>query len=1019
MTDTDFDFDFDVDGGKPSSGARDRDSSGNGSRERDPFDALGDLNDLGKDEFAEEDREDEGGGGVLGLGRRFRPRADRERAPGTERSGSGNGDSANGAPPLAYRDGEEDPLPPRATPKPSRTPKPAREPRPEREHRTPAPADDDWLSLADDKLADDDLDSIAAPDDGPAGPRTPREGRNLARAARRRATGKSTSFDAVPARERRRGRRRLAAAPEQDFESVLESQPQKSGIAKRGSAVVYGLRGLLDHGRERVRGAGDRISHLREHVPGRTAKTAPGGNGAAPPRLPKRIGSRRPRRPKPGQVKKLRLAVIIVGLGILALISTLFGMVVSVAGDIPQLENKEQYAKAKNSEVFDSEGRRFGTLLSNSQRILVESEDISPYIKSAVVAIEDQRFYEHRGVDYLGILRAAREAFIPGGSTQGASTITQQFVKNALEAQSSRTYFQKLREASYAYHLERQWDKDKILTQYLNTIYFGEGAYGIEAAARTYFGFRYPGCGEGGADPCAAQVAPEEAAMLAGIISSPSAYSPRANPNDAGERRNLVLQKMNEQNVLSDEEYELAARQALPASSEIQKPEVDSLAPYFSEWLRQQLVDKYGPGRAFGGGLDVRTTLDLDMQEAAQSAAYNTLAGIEPTASVVVIDNETGGVKAMVGGNDFEKEPFNLATNGHRQPGSSFKPFTLITAFQNGFGPTSTFPSAPQTFTVPNSGGKEFFEVKNYDDIYYGASDLATATVHSDNSIFAQLGFGSNGLGRKGPQKVGETAERMGIAGSSFDTNPAMILGGIDPGVTPLEMAYAFSTIARDGMRVGGELDSSVGPNNSLGDLSPTGITEVALPDGEVLDGGKDYNQKEMRAIPESVASSVRSILRSNVVGGTGELAQTGSDDAWGKTGTTDNNGDAWFCGGTEHFTACVWVGHAQTNTPMETEYAGGPVDGGTFPAIIWSQVMQAVESIYEEHEDSKDDGDGDDGDSDGSSSYVAPSGGGGYDSGGGGGGGGGGGANTAPAPAPAPAAPAPSGGGGTGGTGL
>ena len=185
----------------------------------------------------------------------------------------------------------------------------------------------------------------------------------------------------------------------------------------------------------------------------------------------------------------------------------------------------------------------------------------------------------------------------------------------------------------------------------------------------------------------------------------------------------------------------------------------------------------------------------------------------------------------------------------------------------------------------------------------------------------------------------------MGIDGTSFDTNPAMILGGIDPGVTPLEMAYAFSTIARDGMRVGGELDSSVGPNNSLEDLSPTGITEVALPDGEVLDGGKDYNQKEMRAIPESVASSVRSILRSNVVGGTGELAQTGSDDAWGKTGTTENNGDAWFCGGTEHFTACVWVGHAQTNTPMETEYAGGPVDGGTFPAIIWSQVMQAVEA--------------------------------------------------------------------------
>ncbi len=249
--------------------------------------------------------------------------------------------------------------------------------------------------------------------------------------------------------------------------------------------------------------------------------------------------------------------------------------------------------------------------------------------------------------------------------------------------------------------------------------------------------------------------------------------------------------------------------------------------------------------------------------------------------------------------------------------------------------------------------------MKNYDDIYYGSSDLATATIHSDNSIFAQLGFGSNGLGRKGPQKVGETAERMGIDGKSFDTNPAMILGGIDPGVTPLEMAYAFSTIARDGKRVGGELDSSPGPNNDLRDLAPTGITEVMLPDGETLDGGKDYNQKEMQAIPESVASSVRSILRSNVVGGTGVNAQTGSDDAWGKTGTTDNNGDAWFCGGTENYTACVWVGHAQTNTPMEYEYAGGPVDGGTFPAEIWSQVMQAVEAIHDANAEDDEDGDG------------------------------------------------------------
>ena len=396
-----------------------------------------------------------------------------------------------------------------------------------------------------------------------------------------------------------------------------------------------------------------------------------------------------------------------------------------------------------------------------------------------------------------------------------------------------------------------------------------------------------------------------------------------------------------------------------------------------------------------------------------------------------MIDNDTGGVKAMVGGNDFVKEPFNLATNGHRQPGSSFKPFTLITAFENGFGPGSTFTSEPKEYPVPNGGG-EVFKVANYDDLYYGTSDLTTATIHSDNSIFAELGQGPQGLGRKGPQKVGETAVRMGIDAGSFDTNQAMILGGIDPGVTPLEMAYAYSTIARDGLRIGGELDSISGPNEDLEDLGPVAIREVVKPDGSTLDGGKEEDLKTIRAIPENVAQTTKDILRQNVLSGTGEQAQTGGF-AWGKTGTTDNNGDAWFCGGSDHFTACVWVGHAQTNTPMQTEYGGSPVDGGTFPAIIWSQVIEACEAIRDEREAEaeaeEDDEDGEDGESssgDSDDTYVPPSSSGSGSSGGGSSGGssGGGGSSGSPAPAPAaPApAPAPSGGGapsGTGGTGL
>ena len=414
------------------------------------------------------------------------------------------------------------------------------------------------------------------------------------------------------------------------------------------------------------------------------------------------------------------------------MVSTFFGMMMAVSGDLPQLETKEQYAQAQNSEVFDSQGRKMGTLLSNTGRILVESEDINPYMKSAVVAIEDERFYEHDGVDFQGMGRAVYQDLVPGGSIQGASTITQQFVKNALEAQNSRTVFQKFRESALAYHLERQWDKDKILTQYLNTIYFGEGAYGIEAAARTYFGDAHPECMAEGADPVRlAAAAPRRPRCSPGS-------SPRRPPSRRAPTRSTrpsaatsCSRRWSSRTRSPRSSSTMRSPISVPAPSDIERPAPDSLSPYFTEWLRQQLVDKYGAGRAFGGGLDVRTTLDLDMQEAAESAAYDTLAGIEPTASVVVIDNDTGGVKAMVGGNDFEKEPFNLATNGHRQPGSSFKPFTLITAFENGFGPGSTFElRAAGVHRCPNSGGKnEVFEVNNYDDLYYGASDLTTATA--------------------------------------------------------------------------------------------------------------------------------------------------------------------------------------------------------------------------------------------------------------------------------------------------
>jgi penicillin-binding protein 1A len=661
------------------------------------------------------------------------------------------------------------------------------------------------------------------------------------------------------------------------------------------------------------------------------------------------------------------MAIVVIGLTILAGVAWIFGIMMAVAQDLPSLESRAQYDAARNSVVVDSEGERVATLTNNEGRILVESGEIAPTMKEAVVAIEDRRFYDHRGVDVLGIMRALREDVLSGSAAQGASTITQQFVKNALEAQDSRTIFQKLREAALAYQLERNWNKDKIMTEYLNSIYFGEGAYGIEAAAKTYFGGQpeHRGCGEEGDTTCASELLPWEAALLAGIISSPTAYSPRTNPEAALERRNLVLQNMQDQGYITDTEYLEYSEQPIPKPGEISLLDEDSEAPYFTSWLRQQLVDYYGAGQAFAGGLEVQSTLDLELQRQVEEIAASRLAGIEPTASVVVLENENAGVKAMVGGNDFAKEPFNLATNGRRQPGSSFKPFTLVTALEQGRSPEEVFTSAPQEIPYrvrePRKNGSfkepvpDLFEVSNYEDSYLGSASLATATTASDNSVYAQLGT------QVGPANVAATAEKMGIGtdistasqysvdGGPFEPyNPGIILGGLEVGVTPLEMAHAYVTLSNEGRRTTGTLAAS--------DDGPVAIENVREDDGdgdfgdgevvETTDGVDGTNRvRYEQAVSAETASTATSILETVVSSGTGTNAATG-EPTWGKTGTTDDNGDAWFVGSTDEITVAVWVGHADGVVPMETEFAGAPVDGGTFPALIFHDVVLAWEEL-------------------------------------------------------------------------
>ncbi len=681
-------------------------------------------------------------------------------------------------------------------------------------------------------------------------------------------------------------------------------------------------------------------------TPRRSATRAAGPSGPAAP----------PKPPKP-KLKKLRLLLILGGLGMLALVSTVFGMMMAVASDLPQLENRAEFHRAKNSEVIadgpTDDDPVLAKLTGNDNRILAEAKDISPNITNAVIAIEDRRFYEHEGVDYKGIARALVQDVMRRSAVQGGSTITQQFVKNALAAQADRSVFQKLREAALAYHLERQWSKQKVLTQYLNSVYFGNGAYGVEAAVRTYFGSDFEDdpaaiaavdatAEEEDADDldhrAAANVSPAEAALLAAMIASPSLYDPTQNPVRAMQRRNLVLDRMLDQGMITSSEYRDGVRQALPSDQDIDPPEPNSSQPYFTTWLTQQLVDRYGPGAVFGGGLKVRTTLDPDLQAAAEQAIGGRLAGVGPSASLVAIENKTGEVKAMVGGPDFESRPFNLATNGHRQPGSSFKPFILIRALEDGISPEATFTSQQKIFPVPNSKGEKFI-VNNYEDSYTGVSSLRSATIRSDNSVYAELGL------KVKTRRVARLAKRMGVK-THVSTNPAMTLGGLEEGLTPLELAFAYSTIANGGRRVSGSLASSKG--------GPVAIQSVE-------GGGRDdHNEKrEERVFSESVGTTAQEMLGGVVSVGTGKAAQIG-EFAAGKTGTTESYGDAWFVGFNKDLTVAIWVGYPDELRFMKTEYHGGPVAGGTYPAEIWHDLMSAWLGIRDLREAAKDDGDED-----------------------------------------------------------
>jgi penicillin-binding protein 1A len=678
-------------------------------------------------------------------------------------------------------------------------------------------------------------------------------------------------------------------------------------------------------------GAPDHVAAPGDAWHGANALAGTGGNGRVVtldlPDAPRR---------KP-RLKKLRLLILLLPFGVLAIVSAVFGMIMAISSDLPALENRAEYKAAKNSILLDVTGRQIGVLTGQDNRILVSSQSIPFIMKRAIVSVEDKRFYTNSGIDIKGIGRAFVADIFKQRAAQGASTITQQFVKNALQAQNKRTVFEKLREAALAYHLTRKWSKDKILTEYLNSIYFGNGAYGIESAARTYFGHDPStsqfDCGITGRPLCVPTLTPDEAALLAGVVASPTAYDPVGHARAALLRRNIVLSDMLAQGYLTQAEYQDAVGRALPARQYIIPPQAKVIDPgvaYFTTWIQQQLVDRYKVPQAFDGGLVVHTTLDYQLQQEAERAVRGYLADPSgPQAALVAIDNKTGEVRALVGGNDYNTTPFNLATQGQRQPGSAFKPFVLAQALKEGISPDSVWPSEKRTFVVPHTRGQEHFVVNNYESAYAGSRTLGDALRVSDNSVFAAVGI------QAGTKKIAALAAAAGIR-TPVSTNYAITLGGLHRGVTVLDMAHAYETIAHDGQRVYGTLGAPM--------QGPVGIHSVSVPGQR----HPDLNKVELRRVlPSAVDQEEQSLMHNVVTSGTGKAADPGVWAA-GKTGTTENYGDAWFVGFTRRLTIAVWVGYPDRLRSMATDFAGSPVAGGTFPALIWHDFVVAANTTYD-----------------------------------------------------------------------
>lgn len=584
-----------------------------------------------------------------------------------------------------------------------------------------------------------------------------------------------------------------------------------------------------------------------------------------------------------------RIAIVIV-LGFAIAIGGLIGWFYSGIG-LPDLASLREYKAAQNSKVFAADGTLLCELRGDENREIISLREMPDSLRKAVIGVEDRDFYRHRGIDWKAVVRALWSNVVQGTVVEGGSTITQQYVKNAYVG-PKRTLWRKIQEAHLAYQLEQKYSKNKILEMYLNDAYFGNGCYGVFTASRKYFG------------KAPSQLTLAESAMLTGVLAAPSYYDPYVRPQEVQEKRNRVLQKMKSAGSIDRAEMDAAINTPMDVAPKNQVYVVRR-APYFCDYITALVRRKYGDQRAFRGGLRIYTTIDLRLQDLAENViARSTRSDGGPDAAMVCIDPRTGYIRAMVGGKNYAASQFNVAADGHRQAGSAFKTFVLIRALADKVSPNQTYDaSSPKTIQLPDGG---VWKVSNYEGHGSGTTTIRNATVHSVNVVYAQL------IMDVGPSRVAEMAKQLGIA-SFVDPNPAIALGGLTVGVNPLEMASAYGTLANNGAHA-----------------VARSISKITDANGNLIDEGKpEVNQ----ILDPEVAAEANSILQSVVSSGTGVRAQIGRPQA-GKTGTAEDNADAWFVGYTPDLVTAVWVGYPQGRISMSG------MTGGSLPATIWARFM-------------------------------------------------------------------------------